>query len=120
MLLKMVVLCLPLSRYGHKDTLVWRATNSGKFFVKSAYHLEKEKRVLQHGEGSDRSGYSKIWKSIWRLTVPNSVKVFMWRACNNLIPTKGSLQKRGIVKDSFCIFCNQEREDVKHVLWDYP
>jgi hypothetical protein len=51
------------------------------------------------------------------MKVPNSIKMFFWRACKNILPTKANLQKRGIVLDSLCIFCKMESETNYHILW---
>ena len=45
------------------------------------------------------------------------VRVFVRKACLNIIPTKLNLQKRGNVKDSLCPLCKQEGESVEHILW---
>lgn len=112
---------LPLSMYIQEDKLIWRGTNSGEFTVWSAYHKKKERKDLGQGEGSTSSRCSKIWKIIWSLKVPNlTFKVFLWQACNNLLPTKKNLLKIGIVRDSLCIFCNLECESVTHILWSCP
>jgi ribonuclease HI len=111
---------IPLSRYNQKDVLTWRGTTSGEFTVRSAYHMERDRTELLRGEGSKSSGMSNFWKTIWGLRVPNPVKMFVWRACNNILPTKDNLQKRGMVLDPLCIFCMSECETVKHILWDCP
>jgi hypothetical protein len=89
--------------------------------IRSAYHLEKEKKELRHEEGSKSSRCSKLWKTcIWSLRVPNPVTIFLWLACNDILPTKENLQKRDIIKDCFCIFCNRECESALHILWNCP
>jgi ribonuclease HI len=59
-----------------------------------------------------------MWKEIWWLQVPNSVKVFMWRACRDILPTKENLFKWKVLEEAMCIFCKQEVESTRHVLWD--
>jgi hypothetical protein len=51
---------------------------------------------------------------------PNSIKMFMWRVCNDLLPTKCNLLKRKMVEDSSCPCCCREEETVVHVLWSCP
>ena len=46
---------------------------------------------------SSTDGVKSFWKSIWYLKVPNKVKVFLWRACSNVLPTKVNLQKKKTV-----------------------
>jgi ribonuclease HI len=48
---------------------------------------------------------------------PSVVRVFLWKACSNILPTKINLHKRGIVEDSLCPICKQEDESVEHILW---
>jgi hypothetical protein len=70
-----------------------------------------------HGEGSttEESGFS--WKSIWTLQVPNNVRVFPWKMCKNILPTKDNLHEKGVVQDATCMFCEQEVETIIHVIW---
>ncbi|XP_059442060.1 uncharacterized protein LOC132174416 [Corylus avellana] len=48
------------------------------------------------------------------------VKMFLWRALNNLLSTKGHLRRKGVVQDSACPLCGLEEENVAHVLWNCP
>lgn len=45
-------------------------------------------------------------------------KMFLWRALNNLLPTKTNLYKRGVIKESLCPICGLEEETISHALWD--
>jgi ribonuclease HI len=115
------IICnIPVSKYQQKDKLIWAATTTGEFTVKSAYHLEKEIQNRKKGECSNQGALQAIWKIIWKLQIPNSTKVFMWRACHNILPTKGNLKRRGIGTDDLCQICCQEKETVFHVLWECP
>lgn len=42
----------------------------------------------------------------------NAAKMFRWRACQNLLPTKENRMKRGIVTESFCPICEIDSESV--------
>jgi hypothetical protein len=72
------------------------------------------------GEGSEPKVGEQIWKTIRRLKVTNPMKVFLWKACSNILPTKDNFQRRGIKLDVVCDFCKWEEESVRHVLWDCP
>jgi hypothetical protein len=61
-----------------------------------------------------------IWWLIWSPNLPNVVKMFLWRACHNIFPTKENLLKRGIVKDPFCPCCEIIGESLSHILWSCP
>ena len=48
------------------------------------------------------------------------MKMFLWRALKNILPTEENLFKRRVLEDAICMFCNQEVESTRHVLWDCP
>ena len=109
---------IPLSRYGQRDKLIWRATPTGIFTVRSAYYLELVKRALKEGGGSRTMKINTPWKSIWSLNVPNSTKMFIWRACSNILPTEDNLRRKGVISEEDCMFSGREVESAKHILWD--
>jgi hypothetical protein len=43
------------------------------------------------------------------------VKIFLWKACNNILPTKENLFKKGIGLDSKCPTCALENETLEHL-----
>jgi hypothetical protein len=88
---------IPLSRYGHKDKMIWRGTTTGDFTVRSAYHMEKERSDANRGECSVQSDLNNLWKKIWGLKVHNPLKKILWRACHNILPTRDNLQFKGFV-----------------------
>ena len=55
---------IPMSKNSQPDKLVWRATQSGIFTVKSAYYLEKERSLRENGECSGGKGWEVFWKMI--------------------------------------------------------
>jgi ribosomal protein L37AE/L43A len=52
--------------------------------------------------------------------VSNPMKLFIWRACHNLLPTRANILKRKVVEDSTCPCCGGEAETVLHALWTCP
>jgi len=61
--------------------------------------------------------YTHVWSALWSLGVSNTVKIFLWRACNDMLPTKCNLFRRNIVKDNKCPCCFREMELGLHALW---
>ncbi|XP_059436514.1 uncharacterized protein LOC132169501 [Corylus avellana] len=115
------IICnIPLSRFDCPDKMVWRATPTGIFTVKSAYFLEQERSHGEGGASSKGNGWKFFWKLIWGLSIPNSTKVFLWRACSNLLPTRDNLLRRGMDLEVGCFLCSQETETILHVLWECP
>jgi hypothetical protein len=111
---------IPLSRFLHDDKIIWRATKTGEFSVRSAYHLEKERLEKMKGECSRGTKPQAMWKTIWGLQIPNAAKMFLWRACNNILPTKDNLKRRKVLEEDTCTFCCDSIETTHHILWDCP
>lgn len=76
--------------------------------------MERNGEASQQGKGSD------IWKVCWKLNVPNNIKMFVWRACHNLLPTKANLLKQKVINSASCPICNLAEETVEHIVWSCP
>ena len=91
----------------------------GIFTVKFAYKVARavlsEGRVAESSRGCARK---EVWPAIWKLGIPNKIKVFGWRACNEILPTRLNLSKREIIADAMCPICLRFLESVVPVLWD--
>jgi hypothetical protein len=111
---------IPISCTNQEDIIIWRGTKNGIFSVRSAYHMQMEMVSRNEGACSESEKQNRIWKRIWSLSVPNSEKNFLWRACNNILPTKENLCRRKIIMDSLCMFCGMEVESGFHILWQCP
>lgn len=68
------------------------------------------------GEFSNRSLEKQQWELIWKLRVQGYIKLFLWQACKNLIPTKSILAKRQVKDKAECPLCGNEEETTIHVL----
>jgi hypothetical protein len=44
---------------------------------------------------------SPAWKLLWSLNIPQSTQLFLWRACQNILPTKHKLFQRKVVEDPY-------------------
>lgn len=53
------------------------------------------------------------------MRVPNKVKYFAWRACEDILAMKENLWKRRITKDDLCEACGKVPESVCHIFWFY-
>jgi hypothetical protein len=109
---------IPISFTNQPDRQIWRSTMKGEFTVGSAYHMAKENEANLQAGCSNRREEGNIWKGIWSSNFPNAVKTFMWRACQNLLPTRENLVKRCIIKDPSCSICGLEIESTEHILWE--
>jgi hypothetical protein len=82
---------IPISPRQIKDRLVWAGTKNGLFSVRSAYNLDLELLDRQKGCASVTPSTRSSWKLIWQLKIPRTVQLFLWRVCNDILPTKGKL-----------------------------
>jgi hypothetical protein len=99
-----VIKGIPLIPVEVPDRLRWRCIANGAFTVRSAYHLEMETNARKDGEGSGKHSKKEFWKVCWQLHTPNVVKMFLWRALHNLLPTNRNLKCRGVIQNSLWTF----------------
>ena len=50
--------------------------------------------------------------------MPNKIKVFGWKACQNTLPTCANLVRRKIIDDDGCIVCTRGSKTGVHAIWD--
>jgi hypothetical protein len=110
---------IPLSPLPAEDRIIWRGTKNGIFLIRGAYYLEMENIAQMHGNVS-KPDEGRNWKEIWDLKVPNVVKLFLWKALHNLLPTRTNLARKGVTNDTICPICDREDETVEHILWSCP
>ncbi|KAL5845979.1 hypothetical protein ACOSQ3_009503 [Xanthoceras sorbifolium] len=108
------ILQLPLSINLMCDSILWHYDKRGNFSVKSAYKLAFQ---LQFGDiPSCSNGPSFVWKFIWNLQIPAKIKIFCWRACRDILPTKDLIFRRKISVSPCCELCGLIPETVDHAL----
>ena len=90
---------IPLSLLGAKDTMIWHASQDGRFSVCSAYRLLVSAEVSSNSSNSTNEAIYSFWKSIWSLAAPPKVRNFLWRAYSEALPTKLNLCKRSMLRD---------------------
>ena len=88
-----------------KDKVMWTASKSGAFSVKSLYSMLE-------------SGGSLLFPcdSIWRTNVPPKVAFFAWEASWGKILTLEQVQRRGYSLENRCFLCLSEVETMDHLL----
>lgn len=70
------------------DVRVWHFTQHGHFSVRSAYFLARDlkKSNLMNAAGGT-SPMVMNWNWVWQIKTPNKIKVFLWRALRDNLPT---------------------------------
>lgn len=59
-------------------------------------------------------------KKIWSLNSLNKVKHFIWRACENSLPTKCNLVRHKVISNHTCDHCLGPLEIPIHAIWAVP
>jgi hypothetical protein len=57
------------------------------------------------GECSTFRDDQGLWKTLWALKILTVLKLFVWKLCHNLLPTKAKLFSKKIIQDPFCPLC---------------
>lgn len=53
---------------------------------------------------------------MWSLNIPMKIKLFMWKAAHDLLPTLQNLVKRKVLESDSCDIYKREVKTVSHVL----
>lgn len=106
------ILRMPLVSAAAHDALIWNPDKKGEYTVRSAYHLCQEVTYQLHDPAS-----SCNWNFIWKLAVPLKVRNFVWRVCQNCVPTKTRLLEKGVDCPSVCEVCGNANETLWHALF---
>lgn len=102
------------------DQMIWGAAKNEKFTVRRAYHVAMDVGVRYFGASSTDGPTNSLWKRTWRIRGPRVVRMFMWQACSNILPTNENLLKRKVLPNPLCPICRREAETVGHALWSCP
>ncbi|KAK3195485.1 hypothetical protein Dsin_026795 [Dipteronia sinensis] len=112
-----VILSVPVRITTAHDLLIWHFEQSGLYSVKSGYHLSCSLEKVTSSSGLD--SMKGWWKCLWWIDIPLKVKVFIWKACKDWIPTMLNLCRRGITINSICPLYASKDESSWHALWGY-
>ncbi|KAJ3678037.1 hypothetical protein LUZ60_001840 [Juncus effusus] len=88
-----------------EDQVVWRWENDGRFSIKSAYKIMSNGGLMH-----------KDMQTLWRIKVPPKIKIFVWKAIRNRLPTVDNLQRRGVTTVNCCLLYKQQAETLDHLL----
>ena len=90
------IIKIPLPKKLMPDQVLWHYDKMGEYSVKSGYQLALKMKFPDKPSSLDKK--QNAWNAIWYLQIPEKVKIFMWRAANNLLPTATNLWKRKVVQ----------------------
>jgi hypothetical protein len=88
-----------------EDSHLWRFSTTASFTTKSAYEAFFAGSIT-----------FEPWRRLWKSWAPAKCKTFLWLAIRNRCWTADRLRKRGLQHPVRCVLCDQEEEDVQHIL----
>lgn len=91
---------IPLPRSPHRDELLWHYDKKGKYTVKNGYQLAFKLKFTETPTSSTKGSHD--WHTKWNLNPPRKIKVFLWRATKNVLPTSENLSRRKILEEPVC------------------
>jgi hypothetical protein len=115
------IMQVQISRHGGEDFACWPHDKRGIYTVRSAYNFVRSSNFFltrsSRGRGlnSRYNEEEKSWKAIWKVNVPNKMKIHLWRFAHDCLPSGVQLTHRQIPTSDSCVFCGRE-ETIVHSL----
>lgn len=97
------------------DKLIWHFDVKGEYSVKSGSHLAM--KVEESNSNGETCGHAKGLKRLWKMRLPNKIKIHIWRLLFNAIPVRSNLITRGVDVEPFRPWCKKLQEDIRHITW---
>ena len=108
---------IPLSRRQSEDTIIWHYDRRGQYLVKSGYQVAFNHK--HQGIPNCSNLNPSHWSVIWKLKIPEKVKIFLWRAAKDILPTAENLWRKRVLQEATCLVCTRQLENSAHALLDY-
>lgn len=59
-----------------------------------------------------------VWSKLWKIKVPNKMKMFLWIALHDKVLRNVERKRRGLTSDGDCDACHSREETAAHILRD--
>ena len=102
------ILSIPLAARQGIDKLIWVPCSKGLFAVKSAYKVANP-------QSSQSALPDQLWSRLWRIKVPERIKMLLWRIASNTITVKEILAQRMGIENRLCDPCHEAPESSCHL-----
>ena len=106
--LAQAILSIPIPLCLTPNKLIWVLDSKGAFTVKSTYQATCHLPVAPSAPTSN-------WKQHWNMKAPEKTKMFLWRMCVNVLPTRENIKMRMSLNDDSCLLCSEFPEDLIHL-----
>ena len=85
--------------------------------METGYQVLDELERREAASGSNQATQRSFWNGIWKLNIPNKIRIFCWQACTESLPTMKNLYCRKVV-DSPLYTYGKSEETATHALWE--
>lgn len=99
-----------------QDSIVWHYGKREIYTVRNGYYKAREFNEYAIIAGPSRHTVDEFWKKVWYMKTLPKVRIFLWRACQEIIPIKGNLTQRHIPVALECPMCGSPIESSAHAL----
>lgn len=99
--------------------LVWPRSKCSSYTVRISYQLLCELETIEGASSSSSAMQKGFWSRIWKLKIPNKMKIFCWRACSEALPTLKNLHRQKVLDSTLCSAYGEHEESTLHALWNY-
>lgn len=92
------------------------------YSIKSGYKMLMEMETVTEETPSSSSAEAMkgTWNGIWKLHVPDRIRLFMWHAGSDSLPTRVNLACNKILTETIYSHCKLGPKDTLHALWMSP
>lgn len=113
-----IMLDIHLMNHISEDVRFWKWSTKGHYTVKSRYLFQ----IGCFNPPDFQSVYylETWWKMLWKLNIPHNVRIFFWRASNELIPAVVNIFRRNIHANGCCFYCGTAEAATIHCLLFCP
>ncbi|KAL9671986.1 hypothetical protein QQ045_009560 [Rhodiola kirilowii] len=104
------------------DSSVWKCLCSAKEILKSGFGRGQQDHgldLMQSRAGQWEEHPNQCGGNIWKINVPERIKIMVWRAFHDSLPVTEKLQRRGCNAEFVCCYCGFEWETAKHLFGDW-
>lgn len=91
----------------------------GLFTVRSCYNMSLSARLSFEGISTRANSASQAmkWNTLWEQHIPPKVRVFLWRACHDIILMRSEMVRRHEGAYPYGPFCRDHVETLVHALF---
>lgn len=86
--------------------------------TKGSYEVKLGYRFLQDRNSNTNFTHSSGWGKIWKLNIPQKLKIMLWRFFINNLPIINLLHSKGVSVPTICPACEEDVEHLLHIFFD--